>query len=148
MGRQCGYWRPFRVSDVGNGKAREMTMPVKTRARQVGKVDFEAKAVSRFAESIEPEPNSGCWLWMKSINQSGYGQFSLRSKVLAAHRWIFSHFYDQKIPDGLFVCHKCDTKICVNPQHLFVGSASENNFDCVRKNRHRWRKSPAPYPGL
>jgi hypothetical protein len=80
-----------------------------------------------------PEPNSGCLLWLGSVYR-GYGQTSLRGRRLIAHRaaWIVAH---GDIPDGLFVCHKCDVPSCINPAHLFLGTHDDNMADRSAKGR-------------
>lgn len=77
---------------------------------------------------VEYDTNGGCWLWPVS---AGYGQF----KGKRAHRLSYEAFKGP-IPDGLFVCHKCDVPACCNPDHLFVGTASDNSLDMVKKGRH------------
>ena len=70
-------------------------------------------------------------------HNSGYGRINLKSgKKLLAHRdaWIK---VNGPIPDGMFVLHKCDNKTCVNPDHLFLGTLSENMQDCADKGRLR-----------
>lgn len=92
-------------------------------------------AMDRFLDKAMPEPNSGCWLWIGSTESSfGYGKFRLEGKSINAHRasWIL-HF--GAIPDGLFVCHKCDNPSCVNPYHLFLGDSDANNKDRAAKGR-------------
>ena len=86
-------------------------------------------------ERYIPEPNSGCWLWDGPYYRAGYGIFCCRGYAeKRAHRFFYE-YYVGPIPDGLFVCHKCDVPSCVNPDHLFVGSNADNMADMVHKGR-------------
>ena len=85
-----------------------------------------------FEERYIPEPNSGCWLWLGDLDSGGYGRLKIKGKTYRAHR--FSLLREQQT--DLFVCHKCDTPSCVNPDHLFLGTHSDNMKDMVSKNRH------------
>ena len=76
----------------------------------------------------------GCWLWNGSRSQDGYGTFYFRKKTWKAHRVSYTIFCGE-IPDGLCVCHHCDNPPCINPSHLFLGHASANMKDMVRKGR-------------
>lgn len=83
-----------------------------------------------------PVPETGCWLWLGgwSINGYGYHRPTKASLQTSAHRFMYELLVG-KIPDGMYLCHKCDTTPCVNPDHLFVGTPKENQVDCVKKNR-------------
>lgn len=84
-----------------------------------------------FDQKYIPEPNSGCWLWTAGQDKDGYG---LMSGWRRAHRYSYEAHVGP-IPSGLMVCHKCDTPSCVNPCHLFTGTAKDNMVDCANKGR-------------
>lgn len=84
----------------------------------------------RFDRLFMPEPNTGCWLWTGRINQDGYGIFG--DSGTGAHRASFQLFKGE-IPKGLLVCHHCDVRSCVNPDHLFLGTHRDNMDDMMRK---------------
>ena len=88
---------------------------------------------------VQPEPFSGCWLWDGSINQSGYGLIQFRGKTRTVHRVAYETFIGE-IPDGLNVLHECDTRMCINPKHLFLGTYQDNSDDMMRKGRLNYRK--------
>lgn len=75
-----------------------------------------------------------CWEWMGTKNPNGYGSFSSRYFSGLAHRASWEIFVGP-IPDGLFICHKCDNKSCVNPEHLFLGTQYDNMQDKAQKDR-------------
>lgn len=89
-----------------------------------------------FEERIERITESGCWIWLPGLTKTGgYGQFNKKGKVGRAHRASYE-FYVGKIPEGMCVCHRCDTPACINPDHLFIGSRKENTLDMKAKGRH------------
>lgn len=96
--------------------------------------------MQRFEEKYIPEPNSGCWLWTASTHRSGYGQIieceNGLKKNLRAPRVAWK-LYKGEIPEGKCVCHKCDVRLCVNPDHLFLGNSIENMNDMKLKDRRK-----------
>ena len=93
----------------------------------------------RFKKQYKVSPN-GCWEWVSGIDADGYGLFRAESfgqVFKRAHRWSWSHHNSSGIEPGQMVCHKCDNRKCVNPEHLFLGDALINMQDKVAKGRSR-----------
>lgn len=89
----------------------------------------------RFEKYVMPEPNSGCWLWMGKVDSvTGYGYIHADGKSSFAHR-ISYRLHKGKIKKGMQVCHTCDVRCCVNPHHLWLGTASQNAIDMIVKGR-------------
>lgn len=89
-------------------------------------------AIDRFMEKVMPVPEAGCWLWSGAAKPGGYGNFYLDGGYESAHRAsMILHGRDP----GEYTCHKCDTPLCVNPDHLFAGTAQDNHDDMRAKGR-------------
>lgn len=77
---------------------------------------------------------AGCWEWTGYTNRAGYGEMSSKWGKTSSHRMSYATF-NGDIPDGMYVCHKCDNPPCINPNHLFLGTAQDNVRDSFQKNR-------------
>lgn len=85
----------------------------------------------RFMKFVEQTET--CWVWRGAINSSGYGSFNIDGKIYGSHRVSWRIFIG---PDeGIHVLHRCDNRMCVNPDHLFSGNNSDNVADRVAKGR-------------
>lgn len=94
------------------------------------------KRFDRLHKKIE----GGCWEWIGPVDQDGYGCFTASFngvKYARAHRFSWAFHSLAPIPKGMMVCHSCDNPRCVNPEHLWLGDAADNNGDRARKGRHK-----------
>jgi hypothetical protein len=91
----------------------------------------------RFWAKVKRNAPDACWPWVGVILGNGYGSLTAFNKADTAHRvsWMLAN---GPIPTGLFVCHKCDVRSCVNPAHLFIGTAKDNTRDMIAKGRARF----------
>lgn len=88
----------------------------------------------RFWAKVEISGDDQCWSWKASTTHNGYGQVRFDGTMKRAHRisWILAK---GPIPPGMLVCHSCDNRRCVNPNHLWLGSAADNTRDMLKKGR-------------
>lgn len=104
------------------------------------------RVATKFWARVERGTPTECWRWTARRNANGYGTLKVNGRQWLAHRvaWALTVGTD---PGPLLVCHHCDNPGCVNPAHLFVGTASDNAQDMVRKGRAHLQKHPelSPY---
>ena len=109
-----------------------MKNPPNTRELKGRGIMFWPDDLPRFEAKVEKR--EGCWIWKAARCRIGYGQFSQNGVNIRAH--VFSYLYHVgDVPEGMNVLHKCDNPQCSNPDHLFLGSHSENMRDKWNKGR-------------
>lgn len=128
------YTRPDGSVECRRCRSESLT---RFRARRAAGVQLErVSPEDRFWARCVYDPNTDCFLWAGDTNDKGYGLVWFGGRTRQAHRVAYE-IARGPIPDGMLVCHSCDTPPCVNPGHFFIGTVSDNAVDMVRKGRHR-----------
>ncbi len=91
--------------------------------------------MNRFWSRVEK--TDGCWLWLGSKMNAGYGKINFSGKRWLVHRMAYMLTYGP-IPEGKLVLHRCDNRLCVNPAHLYAGTHFDNVHDMMERQRHPW----------
>lgn len=100
-------------------------------------LNLTESSIKRFWKKVDKKSDEKCWNWIACKNKQGYGRIGIAaSECVNAHRFSWVLHYGQ-IPQGLFICHKCDNPSCVNPKHLFTGTRQDNTNDMVLKKRSK-----------
>jgi len=81
--------------------------------------------------------SNGCWIFTGHLNNKGYGVIHYDQGHIFVHRLSMKLYRSDEYSDNLNVLHKCDIRKCFNPEHLFMGTQSDNIRDCVVKGRHK-----------
>lgn len=105
-------------------------------SNQTGLKRKKKRAEDRFFSRVYKfsETKGGCWIWNGGLIKS-YGAFWYDGKTIRATHYSWELCHGRKVPEGFSMCHTCDTPMCVNPDHLFLGTNKENTQDKVEKNR-------------
>lgn len=90
----------------------------------------------RFWAKVTRSVSDECWYWAGCKNKQGYGQFRDNGRTRLATHVSWEIFHGRDFPEGKIACHICDVPSCVNPNHLWAGTKSENSKDCWSKGRH------------
>lgn len=108
---------------------------------------FTSEHKDRFCKAFAINSN-GCWIWQKSINYAGYGEFRAGRKTYLAHRYSFILHGGKWSEQKPYVMHMCDVRACVNPSHLKAGSHRDNMADMWSKGRSRLQQVSKIKPKL
>lgn len=82
-----------------------------------------------------------CLIWKGTVSRDGYARWKVggrKGRNVQVHRWVYERTHGP-IPDGLLVCHTCDTRACVEIEHLFLGTNADNTSDMIQKGRAAWQ---------
>lgn len=96
--------------------------------------------IRRFWTKVEKRSDGECWNWTGTGHPSGYGRIKIGRTNILAHRLSFLLNFSVD-PGEMCVCHHCDNRLCINPNHLFLGTRTDNNIDMMAKGRGDWSLS-------
>lgn len=102
-------------------------------------IEMLRQCADKFWKRVTKHSDSECWLWMSHVDRDGYGHFQFRhnkdKQKIRAHRVSYMLANNCVVDSDVFVCHKCDNRACVNPNHLYLGDNNTNIADCVLRGR-------------
>ena len=122
----CGKHR-MRISRHGNPKT---VLP----NSGGNKLNWKGTPEERFWNKVDK--SGDCWLWTGAKTGRGYGHILINGNSISAHRYSWEIHYG-KIPENMCILHRCDNPICIKPEHLFLGTQTDNIADMDRKGRRK-----------
>lgn len=131
----CGKQHNVRTSHLTTGQIQSCGCLGVQRRSEACREQFSIDIKDRFWAKVAKTEN--CWNWIGRVDRDGYGRINeggRHGKRVMAHRLSYQWAHGD-IPEGMMVCHHCDTPKCVNPSHLFLGTAKDNTQDAIRKGR-------------
>jgi hypothetical protein len=102
----------------------------------LGVPDYLHTKLQEFNDSIIRCGSTGCWIWTGKLSSVGRAVITLGARLHHAARFAYVAINDKPIGQ-MYACHSCDNILCVNPEHLWLGTAADNSQDMVRKGRQR-----------
>ncbi len=126
-------------------KVRGIPLPLSQSCRQLAESAILRNPAAQLRFWSYVDKSGECWEWILPSKRGGYGLFGMKTtKQYGAHRISWILFHQKAVPIGLLICHHCDNKSCVNPEHLFLGTFADNNRDRHRKGRSKPITPPTP----
>ena len=98
----------------------------------------KTRQIEKFWAKVDIRDKDSCWNWLGALSSNGYGAVWTGASLVGAHKFSWCICNLESVPEGLYVCHKCDNKRCCNPDHLYLGTPSDNISD--REARIPWKK--------
>lgn len=118
-------------SGIGKSKARSSEV---SRNAVMKRWKNSPTVEERFWSNVDQKSSDECWPWKLAPTSGGYGRMKIRGKMISSHRLSWSIAYGP-IPEGRYICHRCDNKICCNPHHLYCGTPKSNAEDARIRGR-------------
>ena len=131
----CGQQYVAYGPDARKGRARFCSYSCSGKSAAVRRNENAPDADDLFQAKVAMRHPDECWLWQGAVGSKGYGSLRRFGKACTPHRVAYALWVGD-IPETMDVLHRCDTPLCCNPFHLFLGTQADNNADMVSKNRH------------
>lgn len=113
--------------------------------KKINKNEYTKESKVRFFKYVEK--SDYCWNWIGGLSTLGYSRFVFNGKIWVGSRLIWTWTFGE-IPEKMKICHKCDNRKCVNPDHLFLGTQKDNIQDMLNKGRWLFRRGNLKKPGM